>query len=64
MDTLKPIIFLFPIIALILVSLLFAFSLKKVADKKAFNRYILMVTGLAFVFNQPKCRFMITLLFS
>jgi hypothetical protein len=51
MDRLKPIIFLFPIIALILVSLLFASSLKKVADKQAFKRFVLIVTGLAFVLN-------------
>ena len=51
MDTLKPIILLFPIIALILVSLLFAFSLKKVANKKAFKRFILMIMGFAFVLN-------------
>ena len=35
MENLKPIIFLFPIIALILVSLLYAFYLKKATNKKA-----------------------------
>lgn len=51
MDNLKPIIFVFPIIALILISLLYAFSVKKVANKKAFNGFILMIMGLAFVLN-------------
>ncbi len=51
MDTLKPIIFLFPIIALILVSLLYFFSLKGVTHKKAFNRFVLTITVLAFLLN-------------
>lgn len=51
MDNLKPIIFLFPIIALILVSLLYSFSLKRVTHKKAFNRFVLTITVLAFLLN-------------
>lgn len=51
MDTLKPIIFLFPLIALILVSLLYVFSVKKVTHKKAFNRLVLKIMVLAFLLN-------------
>ena len=51
MDTLKPIIFLFPIIALILVSLLYVFSLKRVTNKKAFKGFVLTITVLAFLLN-------------
>jgi hypothetical protein len=51
MNTLKPIIFVFPIIALILVSLLYAFSLKRVPNKNTFNRFVLMIMGLAFLLN-------------
>ena len=51
MENLKPIIFLVPIIALILVSLLYAFSVKKVTNKKTFNGFVLMIIGFAFVLN-------------
>lgn len=51
MDNLKPIIFLFPVIALILVSLLYAISVKKATNKKTFNKFILTITGLAFLLN-------------
>jgi hypothetical protein len=51
MDTLKPIIFLFPIIALILVRLLYVFSLKRVPNKKAFKEFVWAMVVLAFLLN-------------
>ncbi len=51
MENLKPIIFLFPIIALILVSLLYAFYLKKATNKKDFNKFFFIMTLLAFLLN-------------
>ena len=51
MENLKPIIFLVPTIALILVSLLYGSFLKKATDKKAFNQFFLMMTVLGFILN-------------
>ena len=51
MNTMKPIIFLFPVIALILVSILYFSLLKNATDKKVFNRYIFIITVLAFLLN-------------
>lgn len=51
MNTMKPIIFLFPVIALILVSILYFSLLKNATDKKVFNCYIFIITVLAFLLN-------------
>ena len=51
MNTLKPIIFLFPVIALVLVSLLYLFLANKTTDKQAFKWLIFRITTLAFVLN-------------
>ena len=51
MNNIKPIIFFVPVIALFLVGILY-FSLFKIAtDKKAFNRFVLITTVLAFLLN-------------
>lgn len=51
MNTLKPVIFLVPGIALVLVSIFYFILLKKAADKKAFNRFVFTTTVLGFVLN-------------
>lgn len=51
MNTLKPVVFLFPVIALILVSLLFTYSKRKATDKKLFNKFVFFITMLAFLLN-------------
>jgi hypothetical protein len=51
MTNLNPLIFLVPVIALILVVLLFIYLLKKVDDKPTFKRFVLTTLLLAFVLN-------------
>ncbi len=51
MNTIKPIIFLFPFIALTVTGLLYFILLKKVTGKKVFNRYIFIVSILSFLLN-------------
>ena len=51
MNTIKPIIFLFPFIALTVTGLLYFILLKKVTGKKVFNRYIFIVAILSFLLN-------------
>lgn len=51
MENLKPIIFLFPVVALILIIVLYMSLLKKATNRKVFNRFILTVTVVAFVLN-------------
>ena len=51
MNNIKPVIFLFPVIALILTGILYFSLLKKATDKKAFNRLVFTVTVLSFLLN-------------
>lgn len=51
MNDLKPVSFLVPVIALILVVVLFIFLLKESGNKAAFKRFTFIVTGLAFLLN-------------
>lgn len=51
MNNLKPIIFLVPVIALILVIILYFILLNKSNNKKAFNRFVVTTTVLAFLLN-------------
>ena len=51
MNNVKPIIFLFPVIALILTVILYFSLLKKATDKKAFNKFIFTIAVLAFLLN-------------
>ena len=51
MNNLKPIIFLFPVIALILIAILYITLQKKVTNKSAFNSLILIITVFAFFLN-------------
>ena len=51
MNDLKPIIFLVPVTALLLASLLYFYLLKRAADKKDFKRFVLIVAVLAFLLN-------------
>lgn len=51
MNTIKPIIFLFPFIALMITGLLYFILLKKVTDRKVYNRYFFIVTILSFLLN-------------
>ncbi|OJY97497.1 MAG: hypothetical protein DI535_21880 [Citrobacter freundii] len=51
MNTLNPIIFLVPVIALILVVLLLLYLLKKVDNKEVFKRFVVITLVLAFLFN-------------
>ena len=51
MDNLKPIIFLFPTIALTLIIVLYIYLLKKATNRKVFIRFVLMITILAFLLN-------------
>lgn len=47
----RPIIFLFPVIALVLAVMLYFSLFKKTTDKKVFNRYIFIITVLAYLLN-------------
>ena len=51
MNNLNPIIFLVPVIALLLASLLYFSLLKRETDKKTFNGFVFAVTVLAFLLN-------------
>lgn len=51
MNELKPIIFLFPVIALILIAMLYISLRKKVTNRSASNSLILMITVFAFFLN-------------
>lgn len=51
MNDLKPIIFLFPVVALVLATVLYVSFLKKATHKKAFNRFFFIMTVLAFLLN-------------
>ena len=51
MENLKPIIFLFPVIALILIIVLYRYLIKKATNRKVFNRFILITIIVAFVLN-------------
>ncbi len=51
MNNLKPIIFLFPVIALILIAILYISLRKKATNRSAFNSLILMITVFAFFLN-------------
>ena len=51
MNDLKPIIFLFPVIALVLATVLYVSFFKKATHKKAFNRFFFIMTVLAFLLN-------------
>lgn len=51
MNTIKPVIFLVPVIALILTGILYFSLLKKTTGKNFFNRFILTITVLAFSLN-------------
>ena len=47
----KPITFLFPVIALILISIFYFYLVKKTTDKKAFNRFVFTIAILGFILN-------------
>ena len=51
MNNIKPIIFLIPGIALLLVVWLFIYLLKKANDRKIFKRFVLSLLVLGFLFN-------------
>jgi len=51
MNELQPINFLLPVIALLLVVLLYILLLKKVSDKAVFNRFIFIILLIAFLLN-------------
>lgn len=51
MNKLQPVIFLMPVIALILVVILYFILLKRVEDRAAFARFVFITTILAFVLN-------------
>ena len=51
MNDIKPIIFLFPIIALVLVTSLYFYLLKKAIDKVAFKKMMLVILVLGFLLN-------------
>ena len=48
----KPIIFLIPVTALLIVITLYILLLKKVADKKIFKRFFLIMTLSSFILNE------------
>ena len=48
----KPIIFLIPVTALLIVITLYILLLKKVADKKIFKRFFLIMTVSSFILNE------------
>lgn len=51
MNNLKAIGFLVPVIALVLIAILFVFLLKKVANKAVFRRFLFITLVLAFLLN-------------
>ena len=51
MNKLQPVVFLMPVIALILVVILYFILLKRVGNKAAFTRFVFITTILAFVLN-------------
>ena len=51
MENLKPVIFLFPVIALTLIIVLYTYLIKKATNTKVFNRFILIMTIVAFLLN-------------
>ncbi len=51
MDNLKPVIFFVPLIALILVAVLYVILLKKVAEKAILKRFVIITLVLAFLLN-------------
>ena len=51
MNNLNPIIFLIPILALLLVGILYYFLLKKATDKEAFNKLVFIITIISFGLN-------------
>jgi len=51
MNNLKPVIFIFPLIALLLTVLMFINLLRKVDDKAAFKRYVFITLVLSFLLN-------------
>ncbi len=51
MNNLNPLIFLVPVIALMLVVLLFIYVLKKANDKAVFKRFVFIALVLAFLLN-------------
>ena len=51
MNNIKPVIFLIPLIALILVGILYFSLLKKATDKKAFNKFVFTIAVLSFLLN-------------
>lgn len=51
MNSIKPIIFLLPVIALIITGLLFFTLVKKARDKQVFKRYIFIVIVISFLLN-------------
>ncbi len=51
MNNLNPVIFIVPLIALLLTVVLFIILLRKVSDKAAFKRYILITLVLSFLLN-------------
>lgn len=51
MNNLNPLIFLTPVIALILVVLLFLYLVKEKEDKVVFKHFVLITLVLAFIFN-------------
>lgn len=51
MNTLKPLVFVVPVIALILVSLLYVFLRQKTTHKKSFTRFIVTTAILGFLLN-------------
>jgi hypothetical protein len=51
MNSIKPIIFLLPVITLIVTSILFFILVKKAADKQFFKSYIFTVIVVAFLLN-------------
>jgi len=51
MNNIKPVIFFIPVIALILVGILYFSLLKKATDKKAFNKFVFTTTVFSFLLN-------------
>lgn len=51
MNSIKPIIFLLPVITLIITGILFFTLLKKAQDKQTFKRYIFIVIVVSFLLN-------------
>ncbi len=51
MNNLKPMLFLIPVIALILVGILYFYFLKRVTDKRVFKRLVFVMAPVAFLLN-------------